>query len=89
MLYSTTYLVLQSVTTLFRQVAEVKHSGSQVSESSHRLHFYNVSLFQRVIQYSRRVYHLPSQVFIIGMSHVQRFRCECIRLNLYISSSNL
>merc|ERR1719369_2081676 len=42
-----------------------------------------------MIQNSRGVYYLPTQIFVVGMSNIQRFCGESIGLYLHIGSSNL
>lgn len=72
------YLSLNSVTTLFGKVHEVKDSTSQVGKSSDGLHFNGVHLLERMVKDTRGVNDLPSEVLVIHVTDKQGFCSESV-----------
>ena len=84
-----THLFLDWIAALFRHVHDVEDGGAQVSHGRDGLHFDCVSFLERMIENTRRVHHLPSQVLVVGVAHVQRLGGERIRLHFHVRLSHL
>lgn len=84
-----THLRLDSVTTLFTQVHKVHDSTSQVCQSGNRLHFNRVHLLERVVQDSRSVDNLPSEVLVVHVTDEQGFGGESVGLDVDVRTSDL
>lgn len=59
-----------------------------MSESGNTLHLDRVHLLQRVIQHSRSIDNLPSEVLVVHVTDEERLGGEGVRLNVDIRSSD-
>ena len=50
------------------------------------LHLDRVPVLERFIQYTGSVDHLPPQVLVVSVSHIQRLGGEGVRLHLHIGA---
>mmetsp|Transcript_6112 Transcript_6112/g.17055 ORF Transcript_6112/g.17055 Transcript_6112/m.17055 type:complete len:318 (+) Transcript_6112:1042-1995(+) len=82
-------LLLDSVAALLADVHNVKHSGAEVGKSRHALHLNGVALLQGAVQDPRGVDHLPAQVLVVHVPHVEGLGGEGIRLNLHVGAGHL
>lgn len=82
-------LLVNRVTTGFRGIDEEQDTGLQVSQGSDGLHFDVVHLVQGLIQDTRGVDNLPSDVVVISVTDEQGLGCEGIRLNIDIGVGDL
>ena len=60
-----------------------------MGEGRDGLHLDCVSLLERVVEDSRRVNHLPSQVLVVCVAHVERFGSESVGLHIDVGASYL
>ena len=60
-----------------------------MGQGSNGLHFNGVTIFERVIQNSWGVHHLPTQVAMISMPDKERLGRESVRLDFNICPSDL
>lgn len=60
-----------------------------MSQSGDTLHLNGVHLLQRVVQNTRRVDDLPSQVLVIQMTNEQRLGGEGVRLDIHVRAGDL
>ena len=59
---------------------------------SHRgdaLHFHRVYLLERVVENTRGVNYLPSQVLVVEMADKEGFYCKGVWLNIDVCTSHL
>jgi hypothetical protein len=73
----------------FRNIDKEENAGTQVGQSSDGLHFDSVAFFQRVVQYTGGVDHLPSDVIMVHMSDKEGLGCERVRLDIHICVSDI
>lgn len=64
-------LLVNRVTTGFRNIDKVQDTSLKMGQSSDRLHFNVVQLVQRLIQNTRGVNNLPSDVIVISVTNEQ------------------
>lgn len=69
---------------LLWRVNKVNYTTFQMGQGCNWLHFNCVHLVKSVVQQSRWVYHLISQIFIFSMADIQCLSCEGIWLNFNI-----
>mmetsp|Transcript_38497 Transcript_38497/g.85933 ORF Transcript_38497/g.85933 Transcript_38497/m.85933 type:complete len:380 (+) Transcript_38497:508-1647(+) len=74
---------------LLRDVDEVEHRALEVGESGDGLHLDGVALVQGVVEDAGRVDHLPPQVPVVHVPHVQRLGREGVRLHLHVRAGHL
>ena len=60
-----------------------------MSQGSNGLHLDGVPLFQRMVKDTGRVNNLPTQVLVVGVTHVQGLGGEGVGLNFDIRSGDL
>ena len=81
-------LVGNRVSTLLRQIHEVKNGGTKVSNGGDRLHFNSVHLLQRMVENSRRINGLEPQVFVVKVTDEQTLGGESIGLYIDIGTGD-
>ena len=59
-----------------------------MSQGSNGLHLDGVPLFQGMVQNTRRVNNLPTEVLVVSVTHIQGFGGKCVRLNFDIGSGD-
>jgi hypothetical protein len=59
-----------------------------MGKSGNGLHLNRVALLERVVQNSWSINDLPPQIFVVCVTHEQRFRCESIWLDFNVCSSD-
>mmetsp|Transcript_47526 Transcript_47526/g.83074 ORF Transcript_47526/g.83074 Transcript_47526/m.83074 type:complete len:322 (-) Transcript_47526:501-1466(-) len=82
-------LRVNGITTLLRDIEEVKHATLKVRQSGNRLHLNRVALLQGAIQNTWGVHHLPSQESVIHVTNEQSLGGERIWLHLHVRASYL
>mmetsp|Transcript_62137 Transcript_62137/g.173586 ORF Transcript_62137/g.173586 Transcript_62137/m.173586 type:complete len:234 (-) Transcript_62137:293-994(-) len=82
-------LLFDGVTTLFRRIAKVQDTASQVRQGNNCLHFNSVTFLQRMIQNTRGINDLPAQVLIVTVPYEERFGSKCVWLDIDVTTGNL
>ena len=83
-----TYLCLNRITALLAQIHEVQNATLQMCKRSDTLHLNRVHIFERVVQNTRRINHLPSHVSVIKVSNEKGLGSESIGLDIYVRTGN-
>mmetsp|Transcript_25357 Transcript_25357/g.59748 ORF Transcript_25357/g.59748 Transcript_25357/m.59748 type:complete len:390 (+) Transcript_25357:1345-2514(+) len=81
-------LLLDGVPTVLGNITKVQDTAGQVGKSNNGLHFNGVSLFQGMIQDSRRIDNLPAQVLVVAVTNKQRFGGKGIRLDIDVATGD-
>ena len=74
---------------MFTRVEEVEDASLEMSESGYTLHFDSVHVFEGMVEDTRCIDYLPSEVLVIKMPNEERLGSESIRLNIHIRASYL
>mmetsp|Transcript_14126 Transcript_14126/g.28156 ORF Transcript_14126/g.28156 Transcript_14126/m.28156 type:complete len:518 (-) Transcript_14126:837-2390(-) len=82
-------LRLHRVPAVLRNVHEVEHRARQVGEGRDGLHLDGVPLLQWMVEEAGRVDHLPAQIAVVGVSHVQTLGGERVRLHVHVRARHL
>ena len=82
------HLGLHGVPTLFGQVHEVEDGGAEMGDGGDGLHLDGIHLLERVVEDSRGVNGLESEVFVVEVADEQALGRERIRLYVDVRSRN-
>ena len=81
-------LGLERVTALLGDIDEEHDGGSEMGESSNGLHFNGVHLLERVVENTRGIDDLVTEVLVVEMADEQALGGESIRLDRGISAGD-
>ena len=78
-----------AVTTLLAQIHEVEHAALQMRHCRDTLHLDRVHLLEGVVEDTRGVNYLPSQVLVVQMADEERLGGEGVRLDVDVCAGDL
>lgn len=84
-----THLGLDGVAALLREIHKVEHTRTEMGEGGDGLHLDRVHLLEGVVQHSRRINHLPSEVLVVHVAHKERLGRERVRLHVDVRARDL
>jgi len=82
-------LLLDGVSTSFRNIEQKQNTCVQMCQSCDGLHFNCVSLVKRMIKDTWGINNLPSRILVVSVSNEKTLSGECIGLNVNVSISHV
>lgn len=82
------YLLFNRVTTLLGNIDKEQNGGTKMGKSGNRLHFNGITLLKWVIENTRGIEDLPTEMSVVHVTDEERLRRESVRLDINIGASN-